>query len=402
MKFHNPIQFGTVTLVCTQAAFLFPYVILIHGERTNLFTPSLTLFALCILWLTSAVAHAEQMERKWNTWEPYAWSALGTTVMLSGYLSPEQTASLYRAFAFFAPALAGYWCGRIISCNNMWLKYCTYFFTGLFLALSIGQLIHGQGQPFISVHHHAMANILIVLAVGPLSLFVRARTLGIKAVYLGILSLGFLATYVIGSRFSILLPFTLVPFFIGFGSVRKRYITVVAILFLIVAALFFAQRPSKTLRLHNYESVFYRVEGIPTAIHIVKQHPVFGIGLRASREPYLKDYEIHSDLTDKDNYMRVVKNNVTSDNMLSTMAVGLGLLPTLIYAGMLAAYARRLTASLKNSREDGFANSMIGLSLICCIIHFSIQDGLLYPQVSWYFHLLIGLIPLRRNANVPE
>jgi len=400
VKAGNPLKFGVVALTCAHAAFLFPYVVVVHGERTNLFTPLLVLASFFVVTYTSGKIFSDFWNRLRSSWEPCAWLTLGGLVMLSGFLSPERTASMYRSFAFFAPAVAGYWCGRFLPEDGLWQRYGASVFTGLFAVLALGQIVHGAGQAFVDVHHHAMSNMLIVLAVGPLTFFMRAKTRVKKTIWLGVLLLGFGAAYLIGSRFTILLPFVLLPLALCSGCMCKRYTFAATLLFLGVAAFFFSQNPGKLFYLKDYESVFYRVEGVPTAMHIAKQRPLFGIGLRASRVPYLEDYEMHTDLTDSYSYMAVVESNVTSDNMLATMVVGLGLLPTALYIAMLTAYGRRLVRSFWVGRDAGLDYRMIGLVLFCCLVHFTIQDGLLYPQISWYFHLLLGVASAQGNTYV--
>jgi hypothetical protein len=239
-----------------------------------------------------------------------------------------------------------------------------------------------------------MANLLLLLAAGPLSLFVKARTAKSKIVYGCILATGFLACFLIGSRFVILLPFLFLPFLLLFGGMRKRTFFVLAGTFLTISAVFFTLLPGKILREKNYESVYYRVEGVPAALHIVKQHPFFGIGIWAPREPYLKDYKITSNLVDRKRFMRSVKRIETSDNVLTTMMVGFGLVPTLVYLGMMGGYCRRLFRVVKIKRESGILHPVIALSLAASLIHFTLHDGLLYPQINWFFHLFIGLLPL--------
>jgi hypothetical protein len=391
-------SFGVILLVSLQAAFLQPYVILVHGERVNLFTTLLTGVALVVI----LGLHPFQRPRTslfQSKWEPWVWAALGLTLTLSAWQSLERMPSIYRALSFYVPALAGYVCGRTMSDNDWWNRWVVPLFTTLFLAMSVGQIVNGFGPSFFNVHHHAMANMLLLLAAGPFTIFIRARSWKIKALAVGVLALGFVAAYLIGSRFIILLPFVLLPVFGAFRFMRRRFLLAAGVLFVIIASAFFDQMPDKVLKLHNYESVFYRIEGIPTALHIAKQNPLLGIGLRASREPYLKNYELHFDLTDMKTYMGVIRGNVTSDNMLTTMAVGAGMIPTTLYLIILAAFAGRIYRSLDRDPDAGLSHVAIGLCFTCCLIHFIIHDGLLYPQIGWYFHLLIGLIPFHSNRT---
>nr|WP_287410377.1 O-antigen ligase family protein [Pseudodesulfovibrio sp.] len=393
------LPLAAIVFVSLQAVFLQPYIILVVSERTNLFTPALTLGALLVVGGCFFVGGRSKDVRLCCSWEPWSWFVLGVLVLISGGLSSEQPSSLYRVFSFFAPALAGYWCGRIVF-NDHWLqRYIEYLLTALFILISVIQLVSGYEVPFLGVHHHAMANVLLLLMAGPLSLFIRAHIWPRKVVLLFLLFLGFFACFVIGSRFIILLPFVLLPLIIGLKFINKRYGFLALLLAVLAATAFFVHQPSKILHMKNYESVFYRVEGVPASLHIVAKEPLFGIGLRASREPYLEDYELLFDLSSRELFMNVVRHNVTADNMLTTMLVGFGVVPTFMYLGMLGLYGRRLFYSLCLQQKRGLATPAIGLSLAACIVHFAVQDGLLFPQVNWFFHFFIGLVPLRNQLR---
>lgn len=392
------LPLAAITFVSLQAVFLQPYITLVASERTNLFTPILTLGALLVVG-ACFLGGGRKERRLWCAWEPWSWVVLGALVIISGLLSSEQPSSLYRAFSFFVPALAGYWCGRLIVNDHWFQQYIEFFLTTLFILISAIQFVSGYEVPFLGVHHHAMANVLLLLMAGPLSLFVKARTWQRKTVWLFVLFLGFLACFIIGSRFVILLPFVLLPLIISLKFIKKRYGFLALTLALLAATAFFVLQPSKILHMKNYESVFYRVEGVPASLHIVAKKPWFGIGLRTSREPYLEDYEMHFDLSSRELFMNVVRHNVTADNMLTTMLVGFGIVPTLMYVTMLGLYGRRLIYSLRFPQGNGLAMSAIGLSLAACIVHFAVQDGLLFPQVNWFFHFFIGLVPLRNQLR---
>lgn len=294
--------------------------------------------------------------------------------------------------------MAGYWGGRFIRNNRIWKQYSAAYFTVLYVGISSFQLVFSDGVSVLGVHHHAMANVLLLLAAGPLSLLIGASTYKMKSLFLVVLSLGFMACMAVGSRFVVLLPFVLLPLLVVLRVVRKRYALILLVVALVTASVFFTLRPEKILKLRNYDSVYYRVEGITASLHIVQKKPFFGIGIRTPREPYLEDYQMHFDLTDRASFMNVVRTNVTADNMLMTMLVGFGIIPTLLYVGMLCLYGFRFSRVVKGQQNGGIGVSAIGVSLAASIIHFIIQDGLLYPQINWFFHLFIGLIPLEGEA----
>ncbi|MGB6064771.1 MAG: hypothetical protein WBG50_08175, partial [Desulfomonilaceae bacterium] len=39
------------------------------------------------------------------------------------------------------------------------------------------------------------------------------------------------------------------------------------------------------------------------------------------------------------------------------------------------------------------------LSILAGLLHFQVLDGLFHPQVSWFFHILLGLIPVTKEAS---
>ena len=387
-----------IALVSLQATFLQPYIVIISGERTNLFTTALTLAAFLVV-LACPQARPARPGRGWRVWEPWAWASLGLLILVSTVLSPARNVAFYRACSFFFPALAGYWCGRLMADDERLNRWVELFLAGLYLILSLIQISRGFGPSVLSLNHNGMANLMLLLAAGPLSLLLRSASWKERAVWGCVVAVGFLACFLIGSRFVILLPFVLLPLLLLTGALRKRVAAVLLGAFLAVAALFFTLLPDKVLQMKNYESVFYRVEGIPAALHIVKQHPFFGIGIRAPREPYLQDYQLHFDLVDRDLFMEVVRKIGTSDNVLTTMLVGLGLVPTLVYLFMMGGYGLRLIRALKVRRESGLLHSAIGICLVASLIHFTLHDGLLYPQVNWFFHFFIGLLPLAAHVR---
>jgi O-antigen ligase len=91
--------------------------------------------------------------------------------------------------------------------------------------------------------------------------------------------------------------------------------------------------------------------------------------------------------------MRTAQRIGSFDNVWTTMLVGFGVLPTSVYLAMLLGYFLRFVRATKTSRK-GLHIHAIGLSLLACMVQFLIYDGLLYPQISWFFHFFIGLLPL--------
>nr|WP_321258599.1 O-antigen ligase family protein [uncultured Pseudodesulfovibrio sp.] len=391
MNLKSVLNTFLVSFVCFQSVFLTPYVIIVSTDRSNLFTPILAGTALVI------IAFTQGRRTVFAKWDVLLWLALGATMAYGVTLTTDVPSSAYRAFSLYIPALSGYWVGRLLSYDQYWKKMAPYIMSGLFFLMSSIQIINGVGAPILQLHHHALSNLLLLLAVGPATFLMRGP-LYIKAACATILSMGYFACYIVGSRFTVVLPILLLPLMSILKLLRFKWLLIAGIPFLAAACIFFIQKPEKILKIHDYESVFYRVEGLPAAIHLIKKHPFFGIGLRTEREPYLEDYKMTFDMTSRERFMLVVRKNVTQDNMLMTLLVGLGIIPTLLYLGLIWAYLRRLIKAIKTQRDGPLNSIALAFALCASVLHFSVQDGLLYPQVSWLFHLLIGMIPSKDSS----
>jgi O-antigen ligase len=159
----------------------------------------------------------------------------------------------------------------------------------------------------------------------------------------------------------------------------------------IAAALFFVVYPEKVMRYANYESTFYRVEGVPAAIEIMKQHPWMGIGIRTPRREYLEHFIPPFGSADKETFLSVVDVNVTSDNQYLSLPIGIGIPFALLYFGLIG---NKLLACLRRSKRGGLDSGTeraLAFALLATLAHFFIYDGLFYPQISWFFHLLLGV-----------
>ncbi|WP_338667749.1 O-antigen ligase family protein [Pseudodesulfovibrio methanolicus] len=393
MNLKSALNTLLVSFVCFQSVFLTPYVIIVATDRTNLFTPILSLFALII------IALVQGRQAPFAKWDILAWLALGAIMAFGVTLTTDIPAAAYRAFALYVPALSGYWAGRLLTNDQYWKKLSPYIMSGLFFLMSTVQIGTGVDVPILQLHHHALANLLLLLAVGPATILIQG-SFPIKVACAAILSMGYFACYVVGSRFTVVLPILLLPLMSFLKLIRIKWLAIAGIPLLAVACIFFIQKPDKILKFHNYESVFYRIEGIPAAIHIIKKHPLFGIGLRTDREPYLEDYEMTFSMTDREHFMQVVRKNVTEDNMLMTLLVGVGFIPTILHLSMLIVYFSRLVIAIKTKHSGPLNSTALAFALCASVLHFGVQDGLLYPQVSWLFHLLIGMIPVENRSAI--
>jgi O-antigen ligase len=153
-------------------------------------------------------------------------------------------------------------------------------------------------------------------------------------------------------------------------------------------------------------SILCRLESYPFALHIFKQHPFFGTGLRSfTQEKYLLDYQLrnpdlldltrfHHDCGQKylTSFPAFVQKMQTFDNMLVTAFVELGALMTLAYLGLIfyiiVKYCR-LTSPFASANPAEFLRL---LPLLGFALQSFTYDSLMFPQINWLFHVQLGIL----------
>lgn len=381
-SWNHKLALPLLMLVSAQATFLVPYVVLVSGERTNLFTPALMLLPAFTLCFGAPLAAAQR------TWLP--WAVLGLGLGATSLASTAPFPALLRAFAFFVPAVAGLLCARRLLLDDALLRLFLHFLTFCFTGLIAVWYFFGQSPPFSDLHHHALTGVLVLLSAGPLYLCLTRRgALRWGAALL--LAFGYVLCLLAGSRFIVLAPLVLLPFLWAVGRLRlstTMSLVAVAVLF---AGLFFYAKPYKIFRLNNYESTFYRLEGIPASLELIRQHPLLGIGIRTPRDGMLAAYEPVFGMVDRETFLEVVKRNVTADNQYLSLPVGVGLpLATLYFFLIYQLFRGYLFKVFRNGSATAGENAFL-IPLLVTVLHFLFYDGLFYPQVSWFFHLLLGV-----------
>lgn len=369
-------------LACLQATFLLPYVVLVPGDRTNLFT------TVIVSLPGIALAASRSGAIGWASVVP--WLLLAAGLVASACVSPDPFASTMRGIAFWLPAASGLFCAYELS---RYPSAKTIFFTVFslcFAGLTVAHLVFGSYPSFLGFHHHALAGALLLLAAGPIY-YLFTGSIVWRLVAGSLLVLGYVVCFLAGSRFTILLPFILIPTMVFLLRISWRWAIAGLAASTVIAAIFFAVYPVKVMKYTNYESTFYRVEGVPAAIEIMKQHPWLGIGIRTPRREYLEHFDPPFGSADKETFLSVVDINITSDNQYLSLPVGIGIPFALLYFGLISngllAYLRRA----KRGEVDSGTERALTFALLATLAHFLIYDGLFYPQISWFFHLLLGV-----------
>lgn len=369
-------------LVCFQAALLKPYLVLVPGDRVNLFTSALALLPMSLLWREFLSPYGRSF---WPSW-----LALGLGLAVSASLSPAPVSSLARAFAFWAPSMAGLYCANRLLRTSDSLRVLFLFLTLCFAVVTAMNFILGRPPEFLGLHHHALTGILVLLSAGPLYFLFKCS--GVWRCMAGLLlCLGYALCFLAGSRFLVLLPLILVPFLAFIRRLRPLWTLVGTLLTLCLIVLFFAVNPGKSLRFSNYESTSYRLEGFAASWEIMEQHPLAGIGIRTSRVELLKDFQPVFGTADREFFLAVLQRNVTSDNQYLSLPVGVGIPLAFLYFVLIGRLLWRFGQRVCHREMDRPTELALLIPLLATLAHLAIYDGLFYPHICWYFHVLLGV-----------
>ncbi len=108
-SFRRICIWGLFCATCLQLTLLKPYVVLIPGERANLFSGllcSVTLLVTLILGRTEVVRP--------KLTEVVVSVALTALAIVSSLLSSHPASATARAFVILSAGLGGYWCSRLL------------------------------------------------------------------------------------------------------------------------------------------------------------------------------------------------------------------------------------------------------------------------------------------------
>jgi hypothetical protein len=384
-----------------QLAFLQPYVVLIPGERANLFSGvlgALSLGATCL------VARKEGVDQK--SPEILISLVLAALVILSGVLSSTPGSASARGFVLLASGLGGFWGARVLlnsaSRQKAFVWIALGLLAGILLISLISYLKAGSIYWLLDSNPHPWATRILLLGFAPLVLwFWRPNRLAqIAAGFL--LGLGYLILIKSRLKTAVSIPPILCFLAAFFGRLRLRYLLALFLTLLLIITYFFLHSPSSRMG-KEAEPVYYRLENYAFSWSIAVRHPLVGIGLRAPREEFLKDYKVKYPYVPREKFAGSVKGITTSDNIFLTFMADLGFPFLLLYSFslivLLVHLVRRVVAPSSAAVLPPLA---LLLPISAGLLYFQVYDGLLFPQISWFFHILLGLIPPASAPRAPD
>ncbi len=382
-------------IVTCQVTFLTPYVIVVSGERANVFSGLLCAGALLV-----AIFLAPKSNIKLRSSEIAVSFALSILAALSSVLSATPGSSSWRAFVIMSSGLGGYWCSRLLLQSVRVRKAFVYFCLGLMICVSfLFFLAILRGYPgflFFDVGYHALGSRMMLMSFAPIALIACGgainTTIGVAALVIAYVTV---VANVYWGGVSTGPVVAIVVFLIGCAFLWKnlkirKFLLGTCFVLLIIAPIFLCAMVDDIPK--DSQSVAYRVENIFFSTHIATKHPLLGIGPFAPREKLLADYEITYPFLTKDRFQSMTRNVITSENLPLTLIAEFGLPFSLIYLGAVLCLIYMIFGMAKSPPAGFYPHPLaLLLPLIGMFIQFQIFDGIYHPQVSWLFHILLGM-----------
>ncbi len=196
VPFRRNVLWVLFCATCLQLTLLNPYIVLIPGERANLFSG-----LLCAATLVAVLILGRSAEAKPRVAEIVVSVVLTALALVSTLSSTDPASASARAFVIMSSSLGGYWCSRILLSTEeariFFHRFCLVLL-GLALVFALAGLkVSGQIQWFVGTHWHERASIIILLSFAPLALLAgRSKPLIILAVIM--LSLSYMTLVISG------------------------------------------------------------------------------------------------------------------------------------------------------------------------------------------------------------
>ena len=384
-----------------QLVFLKSYVPIIPGVKADVFGG-----VLCALTLAIGLLVARSESVRATLPEIVVSLLLFGIAAISGILNSTAGSSFIHVLVLAATSLGGFWCARSL----LTVPGRPQLFVWLCLTLLVLVLIlalwgyYFQGKViYYTDEAHGLVNLILLLWFCPLALLSRRKplmvVLGLLAMLLSLVVL-YLCGTTEGVEAGMLIPLVaMVPACLVLWRSPGARIVLFIGLFVLAAIgsyyISYASREAFSERAYQAE----RIEHYPFAWHVAKKHPFWGIGLRTSREPFLEDYDLWHPYYTKHEFKTVVTTFKVSQNMFLTFMVGLGIPFLILYCSALLVLFVRLIRAARRPPPEAFPPPIaLLIPLTAGFLYLMIMDLLWMPQIAWFFHILLGLIPARAAA----
>ncbi|MCF6291490.1 MAG: O-antigen ligase family protein [Desulfobacterales bacterium] len=378
-------------------------MVIIPGERAKVFSG-----LLCAVFLIVALFASRKEILHRHASAARVSIILVSLVILSGLFSITPASSSARGFVILTSALGGFWGARLLLNTRARLVFfqwfCLVILVGVMILTVAGIANSGKIYQYIDVHWHPVADRLILLSFAPLALI----TTGSRPLkYWGIFFLAacyivlIMAGYFHGMESVIIFP----PLCLVLAAAFRKWSFKELCILLIILALMFPVLSSH-LKKHSttydkgFISIAYRIENIYFSWHLARLNPFLGIGLWAPRDTYLADYETKYPYASKETFTRWTHELRTSENSVLTFMADLGFPFIIIYSSAVILLLWKLVrAAIRKPPDMPYHPLVLLLPVVGAILHYQFFDGLFHPQISWFFHILLGLIPTAQGKH---
>ncbi len=377
------------------AAFLQPHVTLIPGIRAKLFTG-----VLCLASMIAALVFVRGGLKRLVSLEGVISAILLALAAVSCAMSPTPEESLSRGFTVMASSLGGFWCARLLlntpERRFSFAWYVFFLLAGVLVTCMITFFLRGNVWQLLDHNQHPLICRIVLMSFALLVMvFRKRRWLRISGVVLIALSF---AVYSLSSiRSAMFMPLVIGGALLIVGAVRFRNVFAIIVPSLIIIGAVYYYTSLQEAKLPGD---YYRLESYAFSWDTAMKKPLLGIGLMAPRDEYLEAYEMCFNDMSKEKFVNTAKYLNSSENVFLTFMVGLGIPFTALYMlSVITLYVLLVHRRRHANRRMVLPFPALLFPLTAGLLHFMVTDGLLQPQVSWFFHILLGMIPVRNEMS---
>jgi hypothetical protein len=369
---------------CLQVAFLWPYVVLIPTERTNIFSGLLCLASGLMAWLARGRAG-------WRTTPVLLSCALAGLALLGGVFGLAAASNTWRSLVLLGSGMGGYWSGRLLlttgRSQRMFVWLCAAILAGLLLLCAAACLCGHPVHDWVDTNPHPLVARLVLLGFAPLALLYEPGA-GRRTVAVLLMAGTIVVMVSTGLRSGAAACTAAV-----IAALLCRALSPRVALLLLLATAAGSVLLYRTLPDYKPAGDRYRLESYAFSWHVAAQHPLLGIGIRSPREGSLAGYRPRLGGNQGADFAQVLRELQTPENMYLTLMSDLGLPFALLYTYAIAAslFARLMQARRRRAVEGAIPAAALFIPMMAVLAHFAVFDGLLHPQVAWFFHVLLGM-----------